>query len=322
MPHSLAMAPRYINSRHIGDQAALHKSCYYLPLSLFDSAISKTDDGSQTQIFGKVKPRANLSRKARRYLDGLGLREQDADADPYTGRLIWMHGLAICFSPTYLFDNADGIRAAWPRVPLPRSLTLLKSSALLGEQLSTLLDSEARPSGQLDGVIRQLKHLAKVSRVGGGMLLSGPGDLDVSAGWGSTGKGGRIKPGVGRATPRQYTTTELEELKNAAQTFGIRPEEVIAVLGARTWDIYLNDRAFWANVPERVWNYQIGGFQVLKKWLAYREQIILKRALTSEEARIFSDISRRLTVISLLSQKLNKNYNDVCSNVLELVSGQ
>ena len=34
----------------------------------------------------------------------------------------------------------------------------------------------------------------------------------------------------------------------------------------------LNESAYWRNVPEKVWDYTIGGYQVIKKWLSYREQ--------------------------------------------------
>jgi hypothetical protein len=56
-------------------------------------------------------------------------------------------------------------------------------------------------------------------------------------------------------------------------------------LGQTTCDIYLNDVAFWKNIPANVWNYTIGGYQVIKKWLSYREHELLKRGLTTEEAR-------------------------------------
>ena len=45
--------------------------------------------------------------------------------------------------------------------------------------------------------------------------------------------------------------------------------------GDTTFDIYLNDRAYWRNVPTSVWSYKLGGYQVLKKWLSYRESKVL-----------------------------------------------
>ena len=52
--------------------------------------------------------------------------------------------------------------------------------------------------------------------------------------------------------------------------------------GDITFDIYLNGEAFWRNVLA-AWTYRLGGYQVLKKWLPYRERVILGRALTPEE---------------------------------------
>ena len=50
-------------------------------------------------------------------------------------------------------------------------------------------------------------------------------------------------------------------------------------MGDTTADVYLNGDAFWRNVPAAVWTYRLGGYQVLKKWLSYRERSLLGRAL-------------------------------------------
>ena len=44
-----------------------------------------------------------------------------------------------------------------------------------------------------------------------------------------------------------------------------------------TGSIYLNDWAYWRNVPANLWSYKLGGYQVLKKWLSYRERKVLGR---------------------------------------------
>jgi hypothetical protein len=36
--------------------------------------------------------------------------------------------------------------------------------------------------------------------------------------------------------------------------------------------VCLNDHARWCRVPAAAWDYQIGGFHVLRKWLSYREK--------------------------------------------------
>lgn len=60
---------------------------------------------------------ANLSVAARAYLAAHGLT--NSDADRHTAEVIWMHALAMTYSPAYLAENADGIRQDWPRIPLP-----------------------------------------------------------------------------------------------------------------------------------------------------------------------------------------------------------
>jgi hypothetical protein len=88
----------------------------------------------------------------------------------------------------------------------------------------------------------------------------------------------------------------------------MKPEQVFNQLGRSTFDLYLNDKALWQNVPSRVWHYTIGGFPVLKKWLSYREHSVLGRALAVEEAREFRDIIRRLAALVLLEPSLDACY--------------
>ena len=54
--------------------------------------------------------------------------------------------------------------------------------------------------------------------------------------------------------------------------------DAAGALGETTFDVYLNDRAYWRNVPAAVWGYRLGGYQALKKWLSYRERRVLGRA--------------------------------------------
>ena len=42
-------------------------------------------------------------------------------------------------------------------------------------------------------------------------------------------------------------------------------------------DIHLNPTTRWRDVPKPVWQYTLGGYQVLKKWLSYRESALLGR---------------------------------------------
>src|SRR5581483_1451650 len=74
------------------------------------------------------------------------------------------------------------------------------------------------------------------------------------------------------------------------------------------FDIFLNDRVYWANVPADVWAMTIGGYPVLKKWLSYREFKVLGRPLRLEEMTYVTEVVRRLKALLLLGDDLDANY--------------
>lgn len=249
--------------------------------------IQAEKDETQSDWFQSVS--SNLSPRSAQYLQHLGLPNPDADQS--TAELIWMHALAIGYSPAYLSDNADGIRENWPRIPLPESCVDLLASAALGRQVAALLDTESPVPGVTSGTIRdELKPIAVISRIGGGALTTA--EFSLAAGWGSGGQGSITMPGKGKTEPRVAETEE----QNAG--FGNAP----------TLDVYLNDTAYWKNIPQPVYDFTIGGYQVIKKWLSYREQRVLGRALTMAEIIEVTAMARRLGALVLLQPLLDENY--------------
>jgi hypothetical protein len=248
---------------------------------------------------------ANLSSFARSYLTSLGIGNPDADA--HTTSLIWMHALAIGYSPAYLSENADGIRKDWPRIPLPQNKELLEASTALGEKVAALLDTEKPVAGVTASPIRpEIQAIAVITREDGGQLY--PKELAVTAGWGHAGQNGVVMPGKGKAIERDYTVEEKQSIVSGAEQVGISPEEAFDLLGESTFDIYLNEVAYWRNIPAEVWEYTIGGYQVIKKWLSYRENDLLGRPLSSDEAREMMNMAHRIAAILLLQTALDENY--------------
>ncbi len=261
-------------------------------------------------LFGTAKPHANLSDPARAYLAALGIRNPDADAK--SAGLIWMHALAIGYSPAYLTENADGIRGDWPRIPLPDSRKALEASAALGERVAALLDTEAEVPGVTTGKIGPLlRTIGPISKVDGGQIDPAGRDLALTAGWGHKGKGGVVMPARGRVIERAVDEDESEAIEAEAAMLGMSAGDVRRLLGDKTCDVYLNNSVCWRNVPRAVWGCYIGGYQVIKKWLSYREEPILGRALTPDEVREVMNIARRLTRIILLHPLLDENYHAV-----------
>jgi hypothetical protein len=72
--------------------------------------------------------------------------------------------------------------------------------------------------------------------------------------------------------------------------------------------VHLNATTRWKDVPEAVWNYTLGGYQVLKKWLSYREAVLLGRSLTADEALEFTKHVRRIAAVLALQPELDAHY--------------
>jgi hypothetical protein len=188
----------------------------------------------------------------------------------------------------------------------------LEASAALGRTLATLLDPERAAPGVTAGALRpELRPVGAPGRAGGGQLDPDAGDFRLTAGWGHAGKGGATMPGRGRAVERDYTAEERGALEAGAALLEMAAEQLFALLGERCVDVWLNDVACWRCVPLRVWEYTLGGYQVMKKWLSYREEPLLGRALRLEEVREVSGMARRIAAILLLEPALDEAYAGV-----------
>jgi predicted helicase len=223
---------------------------------------------------------------------------------------IFSHVISILHAPSYRSENLGALRMDWPRVPIPREAVRFKRSVALGETMAALLNPETKALSVSTGTIRPgLRVLGLPTKRGGKPL--GTADLSLTAGWGSTqnsGGGAIVMPGRGLSILRDYTQFERTALEAEAQAQSITLEQLLALIGARTFDIHLSVDTYWSNVPEKVWTYALGGYQVIKKWLSYREQGVLGRALKPDEVAYVSEMVRRIATILLMGPALDANY--------------
>ena len=264
---------------NIGDLNQMNSGVYCAPALLSEDRLEATDD--QKQI------RPNLTATARSYLGSLEVNVMD----------LVHHVVAVLHDPTYNRLNADALRAEGPRIPLPgwpdgtaegAAEELLRSAAR-GRELAALLDPDVPVSGTTQAPLNpQIGAIAAPSTISGRNMTDA--ELVVTAGWGHYGPGDAVMPGKGRAVERDFSSNERAAI-----------DDTRAVLGSTTLDIYLNGEAYWRNVPAAIWNYRLGGYQVLKKWLSYRECAILGRPLLPDEVEHFRDIARRIASILLLT---------------------
>jgi hypothetical protein len=301
--------PPFYFSFLVSDYDFISGHARHFPLFIGSFPQGQRQGAANHQLFVE-KPRANLSKQAKKYLLAIGI--SSADSRKENSIVLWMHTLAIGYCPQYLAENRDGIKQDWPRVPLPDSGKVLSESAALGRQLAALLNSESHVNGVTSGSVRpELKSLAVVSHMAGKKIDASRGDLDVNCGWGHLDNRGATMPGHGKAVEREYEPTELEAIEQGAAPLGLSLDQMLGLLGETTFDVYLNESVYWKNVPSNVWAYFIGGYQVIKKWLSYREGKVLGRALTVQEVREVTNMARRLTAVILLHPQLNSNYEKV-----------
>ena len=258
--------PQVISKLGCFDLMDRHVSCFPVWLR---------DDGLNLEG-GRFQRRPNLSPAAQRYLDNLRLGAED----------LFHHVLAVLHDPAYREANAGALRMEWPRISLPGwpdgaapgAADELAASAARGRELAALLDPERPVPGVTAPPLRpEIAALVVPSTVDGRQMTGD--DFMVTAGWGHFGAGGAVMPGQGRAAE------------------GAAPAGALPALGATAFDVSLNERAYWRNVPAAVWRYKLGGYQVLKKWLSYREHKVLGRPLSPEEVQHFSDTARRIAAI-------------------------
>ena len=262
--------------RHLADNFGNGLSSYF-PVWLKEEGIGNDGDGVRSP---------NLSRTAQRYLKCLGVSVED----------LFHHILAVLHDPAYREANVGALRMEWPRIPLPGwpdgdaegAAKALATSAARGRELARLLDPEAPVPSVTQGPLRPEIATIAVPATNDGRNMTGE-DFAVTAGWGHSGAGDVVMPRQGRIVERAYKPDESSAMGDS-----------IATLGESTFDVYLNNRAFWRNVPAAVWTYNLGGYQVLKKWLSYRERSILDRPLKPEEVQHFTDTARRIAAMHLV----------------------
>ncbi len=262
---------RYIGTRHLIERGAL----------MFPAWLRDEGHGDGTG----AGCHANLSGKAQRYLDRLELGVED----------LFYHVISVVHDPSYRATNAGALRMEWPRIPLPGwpdgeaegAAEALARSATHGRELAALLDPETPVPGVTRTPLRPEITAIAVPCTVEGRNMAGA-DFVVTVGWGHYGSGDAVMPGRGRAEERAYTPEETTAMLDA-----------LPVLGDKTFDVYLNGEAFWRNIPAAVWDYRLGGYQILKKWLSYRERKVLGRNLRAAEVQHFADTARRIAALLL-----------------------
>jgi hypothetical protein len=236
---------------------------------------------------------ANIPEVAWRVLrDHFGLKgeRRDASARGFVGRLFRV-AFAIIYAPTYQAEHKSALSADWAHLPIPKDAKLFDRLVTAGEQVTRLLDAGRDAGDVIQTVVGadRARVLGSLRRLDGEQVR--PADLKITVTyWGG---------GKGRWKPRPFMAEELPG------------SEFQSAWGERTGDLFLNDSAYFASVPELVWTYQLGGYPVLKKWLGYRQADRRGgKPLTDDERRWFRQIVQRIAALLAMGPSLDTLYQE------------
>lgn len=70
--------------------------------------------------------------------------------------------------------------------------------------------------------------------------------------------------------------------------------------------------AGWSDVPDEVWDYTVGGFPVLRKWLSYR----VTEGLAAADRETFRLICRRIAALIVLTADADAVFAAAVSSTL------
>lgn len=179
--------------------------------------------------------------------------------------------LAVMYAPSYESEHAEAIQSDWARVPIPREREVFDRLVVLGREVSVLLDPQQDAFAVIEKQLsrQQIEGVAVPSKAGG--AVGAHGELVTVAYYGAA---------PGRWVEREYRDDEDADA---------------ALWGPETGDLFINDDTSFVNVPRSIWELEIGGYPVLKKWLGYRQAS--RRAgkpMTIEELRYFREMVLRL----------------------------
>ena len=78
--------------------------------------------------------------------------------------------------------------------------------------------------------------------------------------------------------------------------------------------VYINGKQYFSNIEKEIWEYQIGGYQVMEKWLKERKN----RVLSLRDIEHYIKISRALQLTIEYQEKIDELYPGVEDELISL----
>jgi len=226
---------------------------------------------------GKEGRIPNLSKKFIAEMESkLGLvfvSEGEVDSAHFTPEDVFHYAYAVFHSPTYRSRYAEFLKIDFPRLPLTGDVVLFRA---LCEKGAALVEAHLLRKTSL----RDIAPLGFPER----------GNNEVAKGY----------PKYEADNPHPPTPSpilgEEEKIKAASSSPLSAPERGFRGEVGR---VYISKTQYFANVPADVWEFHVGGYQVLEKWLKDRRE----RTLSSDDVTHYQNIVIALqNTIRLMSE--------------------
>ncbi|MCK5012199.1 MAG: N-6 DNA methylase [Candidatus Omnitrophica bacterium] len=115
---------------------------------------------------------------------------------------------------------------------------------------------------------------------------------------------------------KQITNLHLmksSELNKTVSTFDIPGSNIIEKVTHRGSDVYINETQCFNGIEDKVWEYEIGGYQVLDKWLKSHKG----RKLNLEDIEHFSKIVTTISKTIEIQVEIDELYPEVEKSIIE-----
>lgn len=76
--------------------------------------------------------------------------------------------------------------------------------------------------------------------------------------------------------------------------------------------VHINDAQYFEGIPKEIWNYQIGGYQVLDKWLKDRKE----RTLSLDEIKLYCQIATVIKNTIEIQKEIDKIYSEIEKSII------
>jgi len=188
---------------------------------------------------------------------------------------IFYYIYAALYSNIYRTKYAEFLKIDFPRVPFTKDYKLFRKMAELGEKLVEL-------------------HLLKSSDIETPIAkFQGEGNDKVE----------KVRYVIEEGHSREGGNPEKAKLDARLKTSGM----------TKKGRLYINQTQYFEGIPQDVWEYQVGGYQVCDKWLKDRKG----RKLSAEETKHYCQIVTALRKTIEVQEKIDKVYPDIEHKVIE-----